>query len=94
MTILDRLSALRAASGDPLTTGLSDDAITAFAARDPLLGTAVDEAVAAAARFDDEFPGLRLRPEAEQVRWLQERLVNFYADDAVNPYVALAARGP
>lgn len=94
MDILDRLSALRANSGEPVTVGLPDEVIAAFATRDPLLAAAVDEAVAAGRQVDVDFPGLRARPELEQVRWLQERLVNFYADDAVNPYVALAARGP
>ena len=32
--------------------------------------------------------------EAAQIQALQAGYVNFYADDAVTPYVALAARGP
>jgi glutamate-1-semialdehyde aminotransferase len=32
--------------------------------------------------------------EDAQMREVQAGFVNFYAEDAVNPYVALAARGP
>ena len=42
----------------------------------------------------DEFAELLDLDEDAQMRAVQAGFVNFYADDAVNPYVALAARGP
>src|SRR6185312_12280729 len=39
-------------------------------------------------------PDLLKLDEAAQLARVQADFVNFYADDAVNPYVALAARGP
>ncbi len=41
MTILDQLEMLRAHGGEARTTGLPDEMITRFAARDPKLGQAV-----------------------------------------------------
>src|SRR5690606_35213611 len=41
-----------------------------------------------------EFADLLDMDEDAQVHAVQAGFVNFYPDDAVNPYVALAARGP
>src|SRR5690606_30456139 len=65
-----------------------------FLARDPDLATAIERAGTEFHRVAEEFPDLPGLDEAEQARCVQEGYVNFYAADAVNPYVALAAQGP
>ena len=58
------------------------------------LAQAVEDAVVARARIAAELPDLLALDEMEQVRLVQEGFINFYQDDAVNPYVAIAGRGP
>ena len=94
MTLLDRLNALRKHGGPARTTGLPDDVILDFAERDPKLKEAVAAAWEAYQELSSEEPELLKLDEAGQAQAIQEGYVNFYAEDAVNPYVALAARGP
>jgi acetylornithine/succinyldiaminopimelate/putrescine aminotransferase len=92
---LSRLHDLRAAGrGNVLTTGLSDDVILEFLAVDPALAVAIDRAEAEFHRLAAEFPDMVALDEVEQARRVQDGYINFYAADAVNPYVALAAQGP
>jgi acetylornithine/succinyldiaminopimelate/putrescine aminotransferase len=94
MRVIELLKAIRSAGGTARTRGLSDAVIERFAASDPLLAEAVE---AAQAQFDllrDEYPDVIAMGEIEQVAAIQAGFVNFYSDDTVNPYVALAARGP
>ncbi|EQD63155.1 L-lysine 6-aminotransferase, partial [mine drainage metagenome] len=63
-------------------------------ADDASLIAAVDEAVAAFAQLKSEMPEFVALDEHEQIQRAQSGFVNFYPDDAVNPYIALAARGP
>lgn len=94
MDPLDRLKHLRDAGGTARTVGLPDDVVAAFAARDPSLRHAIEEAHAAHERLRAEFPDLIGLDEDALSATLQQRLVNFYPDDGINPYVPLAARGP
>ncbi|MFU8830912.1 MAG: aminotransferase class III-fold pyridoxal phosphate-dependent enzyme [Wenzhouxiangella sp.] len=94
MSIINKLDILRQTGGKPLTTGLSDDCISRFAEQDPRLEQAVDDALGVLECWKSAYPELVAADEAEQKDALQARYVNFYADDAVNPFVALAARGP
>lgn len=94
MTVMQKLEQLRRQPGTRVTTGLPDAVIARFAASHPLLAQAVDEALVAMARLQRDLPDLLPLDEAEQIRAVQEGFVNFYPDDAVNPFVALAARGP
>ena len=77
------------------TKGLSDEVITRFCDMDPKLTQAITEA---AERFEEivaEFgEDMLQRDEATIVDELQGDFVNFYAPATVNPYVALAGRGP
>jgi acetylornithine/succinyldiaminopimelate/putrescine aminotransferase len=93
MKQINQLLELRKAAGTALTQGLSDAQLSAFA-DDPLLALAIDEAVIAVRQIRAELPSLIDLDEAEQIALLQRDYVNFYSDDAVNPYVAVAARGP
>lgn len=94
MTIIEKLGELRSSGGDVRTHGLADDLIERFAARDSRLHQAVDQALSVAGCWKAAYPDLWAADDVEQQRALQAGYVNFYADDAVNPYVALAAKGP
>ncbi|HET9679025.1 MAG TPA: aminotransferase class III-fold pyridoxal phosphate-dependent enzyme, partial [Gammaproteobacteria bacterium] len=94
MSVLEHLEKLRANSGKVTTTGLADNVIEEFAARDPLLQQAVEEANVAFAHWQAKYPDLIKLDEMDLVRALQKDYINFYPDDVVNPYVPLAARGP
>jgi len=76
------------------TPGLPDPVIRRFAEDDPRLRAAVQEAVEEHEALRREFPDLIDLPEDQQIRALQHGIVNFYGEEAVNPYVPLAARGP
>jgi acetylornithine/succinyldiaminopimelate/putrescine aminotransferase len=93
MAVTDALAPLRAHTGKRRTHGLDDATVARFAATHPPLGEAIDAAVIEYARVRAEFPDLLNLDEDAQVQALQDGFVNFYAQDAVNPYVALAARG-
>ena len=88
------LREMRDRSGTNSSPGLPDSVIERFAAGDVLLRQAVGEAAECHRRFRRELPHLAGLDEAEQVKEMQRGYLNFYPDDLVNPYVALAARGP
>ena len=93
MSLIDTLAPLRA-HGKARTTGLDDATVLEFAARDPQLGAAIAAAADEYAHVRAEFPELLEMDEAAQAHEVQSGFVNFYAEDAANPYVALTARGP
>ena len=93
MNLLDTLAPLRA-HGQARTTGLDDATLLRFAATHPQLAEAVDAAAVEYAAIKAEFPELLDLDEATQAERIQAGFVNFYSADTVNPYVALAARGP
>lgn len=94
MSVIEKLAPLRAHRGKRLTHGLDDASVIRFAKSHPDLAAAVDAAASAHAELQDEFAELFELDEAAQLRAVQGGFVNFYADDAINPYVALTARGP
>jgi acetylornithine/succinyldiaminopimelate/putrescine aminotransferase len=91
--LLAPLAPLRARKGMRRTVGL-DDAVLAKFADDADLRDAIAAAASEYARLADEFADLLDQDEDAQAAAAQSGYVNFYPDDAVNPYVALAARGP
>jgi acetylornithine/succinyldiaminopimelate/putrescine aminotransferase len=92
---LSLLAPLRALPGQRRTVGLSDALITEFAVRDPQLIAAINDALSALAQLKrDGFVELLNLDERDQALKLQADFVNFYNEDAVNPYVALGGRGP
>ncbi|MGH8042752.1 MAG: aminotransferase class III-fold pyridoxal phosphate-dependent enzyme [Rudaea sp.] len=93
MSTLAKLDELRRCGGAIRTQGLSNAVIERLATQYPELGEAVDEAVALHRQLQAELPELLALDEAEQITRVAADFVNFYPDDAVNPYVALAARG-
>ena len=81
------------------TTGLSDDVIKRFCKMNPsgasILIHAIEEAVVAFDRLVAEF-GIEYlaQDEATIVSSVQSEYINFYSAETINPYVAIAARGP
>jgi acetylornithine/succinyldiaminopimelate/putrescine aminotransferase len=94
MAVIDTLAPLRAHGGKRRTTGLDDATIAKFAASHPDLVEAIDAAVAEYHAVRGEFADLLDLDEDVQTHAVQAGYVNFYPDDAINPYIALAARGP
>src|SRR3546814_7079066 len=92
--LIDKLAPLRAHKGKRRTTGLDDATLAKFAASHPELAAAVDAAAAEYANIKDAFADLLDLDEDAQVQAVQAGFVNLYPQDGVNPYVALAARGP
>ncbi|WP_242108512.1 aminotransferase class III-fold pyridoxal phosphate-dependent enzyme [Luteimonas aquatica] len=92
-TLIDALAPLRAHPGRRRTPGLDDATILRFAATHPDLGAAIEAAAAEYARLKDAFADLLDLDEDAQAQAVQAGFVNFYPQDGVNPYVALAARG-
>lgn len=94
MAVIDRLAPLRAHRGRRRTEGLDDATIVRFAAGHADLIEAIEAAEQEYQRVKDEFADLLDLDEDAQLRAVQGGYVNFYPDDAINPYIALAARGP
>src|SRR5690606_21618077 len=88
------LAPLRARKGQRRTAGLDDATVARFAAGHPDLVAAIEAAAAEFARVEGDFADLLDLDEDAQVQAVQAGFVNFYPQDGVNPYVALAARGP
>ena len=77
------------------TPGLSDEEIGSFIDSDPLLAVAIQEAHLRYKEMVQEYPDLYLgSDEKALITELQDGFINFYNPATVNPYVALAARGP
>ena len=94
MGVIKQLRELREFGGKPRTTGLDDASIERMAANDPLLVQAIAEAVARHHELRADLADFLRLDEAEQISQVQAGFINFYPDDAVNPYVSAVARGP
>lgn len=93
-TYLDKLRALAAFSGERQTVGLRHDVISKFLEIDSDLGEAINEAYDVHLKLREEYGAILQLDEKEQIKVLQGELVNFYPKDTINPYVALAGKGP
>jgi acetylornithine/succinyldiaminopimelate/putrescine aminotransferase len=94
MTILETLSELRAHAGNARTHGLPDATLLELAPRYPELVEAAQAARDLFTQIREEFPEIIAMDEDTQRAAVQADFVNFYNPGTVNPYVALAARGP
>jgi len=94
MSIIERLQEMRNHGGPARTIGLSDDIILQFSERDSRLSEALETAYDLFSRLREEEPELLAMDEESQIREIQSAYVNFYADDAINPFVSLTAGGP
>ena len=92
---LHALTEIRQNSGKMDTIGLSDDEISSFCLSDENLFNAISEGLVnhrdLRNRLGEE---VLMTDEVELVSTLQEDYVNFYAPATVNPYIALAGKGP
>jgi len=88
------LEEIRSSGGTVQTTGLSDDVIARFAERDASLRQAIQDALVQHKALREEFPETMALDERLQIEAIQDRFVNFYGRESINPYVSLAARGP
>ena len=89
-----RLRDMRTHGGAAQTTGLGDDVIARFLDTSNDLGKAIQQAFAQFEELRKTRPELLALEEVEQVKAVQRGIVNFYASDAVNPYLAAGAKGP
>lgn len=94
MSVLAPLAPLRAHAGRRLTAGLDDATIERLATDHPTLRQAIEAAGSEYTLVQAEVADLLDLDEDAQISAVQDGFINFYADDAVTPYVALAARGP
>lgn len=89
------LREIRSHVGTIDTPGLKDTEILSFLDVDDSLSSAISEAYARFQSMANEYPELYLdADETTLITELQDGFVNFYNPATVNPYVALAARGP
>lgn len=94
MSTTELLKPLRNRAGAVRTAGLDDATVNRLSLRFPELAAAAQAAVEQYNAIQAEFTDLLDLDEQAQIDAVQAGLVNFYADDAVNPYLAIAARGP
>jgi acetylornithine/succinyldiaminopimelate/putrescine aminotransferase len=94
MNALQKLNTMRQTGGSRRTVGLADATIERFLKSDPALSQAIDEGFAAYESARTEFPEILALDENAQLRAVQAGFVNFYAEDSVNPYIAVSGRGP
>lgn len=94
-THLSHLNAMRDYGGNALTTGLADDVILDFLQTGfSKLGIAIELAYSRFVELKKTHPEFLALNEQEQIAAAHDGLTNFYAVDAVNPYVAVGAAGP
>jgi len=94
MKTTELLASLRQRAGAIRTRGLDDATVDRLSGQYPELRAAVEAAVVQFELLRAEFPELMDVDEQAQIEAAQSGFINFYAEDAVNPYVAIAARGP
>ena len=86
---------MRSVVGPIDTPGLTDDEVLSFLESDVNLERAIEEAHLRHEHLANEYPELYVgSAETNLITSLQDGFVNFYNPATVNPYVALAARGP
>ncbi|MEO6343579.1 MAG: aminotransferase class III-fold pyridoxal phosphate-dependent enzyme [Dokdonella sp.] len=91
--MLTKLKEMREFDGEVRTSGLPDAVIEGFAESDADLIEAVDEAYAAHLALRSCMSEFLHLDEMEQIRRTQADFINFYPEDGINPYIALAAHG-
>ena len=92
---LAALADIRSRTGQAQTNGLKDSVISGFLETDPSLSRSIEEAAENFQSLLNDMGGeLFSMKESDLVAHLQADYVNFYSAATVNPYVAIAARGP
>ena len=89
------LHEMRSTGGSSLTKGLKDDVILDFLHSGyDALGIAIERGYERFNELKDSHAEYLELDEAEQIQTAHGGLTNFYANDAVNPYIAVSAKGP
>ena len=88
------LHEMRDFGGPAITRGLTDEVILDFLADHDDLALAIDRAYSCFQALQDTRPDYLALEETDQIRQAHAGLTNFYAKDAVNPYVAVGGAGP
>lgn len=92
---LARLKEMRAFGGAALCSGLADNVIQDFLDDDyHELAVAIERAYARFLELKGSHADYLALDESAQISRAHAGLTNFYAEDAVNPYVAASAAGP
>jgi len=91
---LVRLQEMRQHGGTAQTTGLKDEVVQAFLDEREDLARAIERGYARFLELQETHADFLALDEQEQVRQAHSGLTNFYAEDAVNPYVAVGGAGP
>lgn len=94
MSPIQKLNEMRAFAGPRQTVGLSDSVLERLLPQFPQLGTAIDQAHILWSCLKLEYPEWFKMSEKDLIHKLQDGFLNFYKDEAINPYVAFAAHGP
>ena len=92
--LISKLNEMRNFGGPAITSGLSDDVIEDFLDDYDALGFAIERAYDHFNDVREAHPEFLALGEADQILQAQDGYTNFYAEDAVNPYVAAAGSGP
>ena len=90
----DLLTNIRSYARKTACPGLKDHKIARFLEEDPRLRKTIELAHSQLQGLRQSQPELLEMNEIEQLDFLQKNLVNFYKEDARNPYLPLAAIGP
>ena len=91
---LVRLQEMREHGGTAQTTGLKDEVILSFLDERADLALAIERGYERFCELQKTQADFLALDEQEQVRQAHAGLTNFYAEDAVNPYVAVGGAGP
>ncbi len=92
--LLNKLHEMRDFGGPAITRGLTDEIILDFLRESDELAQAIDRGYEAFRRYRETHADFLALGESEQLAAAHAGLTNFYARDAVNPYVAAAGAGP
>ncbi|TAM96516.1 MAG: aminotransferase class III-fold pyridoxal phosphate-dependent enzyme [Rhodanobacteraceae bacterium] len=93
MKPIEMLREVRNQGGKVRTHGLDDATVERLAAKDADLAGAIADAHAAFMQLKSQHPEVLGLDEDAQLHAVQSGFVNFYPDDAVCPFIPLAARG-
>lgn len=92
--LISKLNEMKNFGGPAITNGLSESVIEDFLEDYDALAIAIERAYDEFSHLTETHPEFLNLSETEQIRQAQDGYTNFYDEDAVNPYVAVAGAGP
>ena len=94
MQELSKLKSIMKESKQTATIGIDHETLKDFIETDPLLCSCIESAYENYPFIKKKFPELLELGEEDKLKKLQERFINFYSPETINPYIPLAAKGP